>query len=116
MATYSALPRTLGYRCQLANPNSNPDPNPDPHPNPIPIPNPHPNPHLTLTLQVPADCWIEVGGERRAWKEGKLLLMDTSQQHATHNGHPNPNPKQNSNPNLNPMFTDTSQPHATHNG
>jgi aspartyl/asparaginyl beta-hydroxylase (cupin superfamily) len=39
-----------------------------------------------LGLQVPDGCWIEVGGERRSWQERKLLLMDTSQQHRTHNG------------------------------
>lgn len=39
-----------------------------------------------LGLQVPStDCWIEVGGERRSWEEGRLLLMDTTQTHRTEN-------------------------------
>lgn len=40
-----------------------------------------------LGLQVPShDCWIEVGGHRRAWCEGKLQLMDTTHSHQTFNG------------------------------
>lgn len=40
-----------------------------------------------LALMVPADgCWIEVGGERRSWSDGRLLLMDTTHTHHTHNG------------------------------
>ena len=40
-----------------------------------------------LGLQVPTgECWIDVGGERRRWEERRLLLMDTTQTHSTHNG------------------------------
>lgn len=42
-----------------------------------------------LGLQVPPEeeeCWIEVGGERRNWRERQLLLMDTTHVHSTHNG------------------------------
>jgi hypothetical protein len=42
--------------------------------------------HLGLQVPTGDDCWIEVGGERRRWQDGKLLLMDTTQTHRTHNG------------------------------
>ena len=38
-----------------------------------------------LGLQVPDGCWIEVGGERREWEEGKLITLDTSFSHSTLN-------------------------------
>jgi aspartate beta-hydroxylase len=38
-----------------------------------------------LGLQVPKGCWIEVGGERREWEEGKLITLDTSFSHSTCN-------------------------------
>lgn len=39
-----------------------------------------------LGLRVPSEgCWIEVGGERRHWKERSLLLMDTTFVHRTGN-------------------------------
>lgn len=38
-----------------------------------------------LGLQVPEDCWIEVGGQRRGWEEGKLTTLDTSFSHSTEN-------------------------------
>ena len=77
-----------------------PDPDPDPHQNVAcgfarqPAGSgiaPHCDGNLLgltahLGLQVPDGCWIEVGGQRRSWQEQKLLLMDTSQQHRTHNG------------------------------
>lgn len=30
-------------------------------------------------------CWIEVGGERRSWEEGKALILDTTFEHSTGN-------------------------------
>ena len=39
-----------------------------------------------LGLQVPTHgCWIEVGGERREWKDAELLVMDTTFVHRTSN-------------------------------
>lgn len=38
-----------------------------------------------LGLKVPKECWMEVGGERRSWEEGKLLTLDTSFLHSTGN-------------------------------
>jgi aspartate beta-hydroxylase len=38
-----------------------------------------------LGLKVPAECWIQVGEERRTWEEGKLLTLDTSFSHSTGN-------------------------------
>lgn len=38
-----------------------------------------------LGLDVPEDCWIEVGGQRRGWESGKLTTLDTSFQHSTSN-------------------------------
>lgn len=43
-----------------------------------------------LGLLVPEEgCWIEVGGERRVWEEGRLLLFDTTFTHSTGNDSPN---------------------------
>ena len=42
-----------------------------------------------LGLRVPSQaCWIEVGGETRTWREGELLLMDTTFTHRTRNDSP----------------------------
>lgn len=38
-----------------------------------------------LGLKVPEGCWIEVGGERKGWEEGKLTTLDTSFTHSTGN-------------------------------
>jgi len=42
-----------------------------------------------LGLRVPPGgketCWIECGGERKAWQEGKVIVLDTSFRHATAN-------------------------------
>ena len=38
-----------------------------------------------LGLQIPNDCWIQVGDERRGWQEGKLTTLDTSFSHSTGN-------------------------------
>lgn len=38
-----------------------------------------------LGLQIPDNCWIEVGGERKGWKTGKLTTLDTSFTHSTGN-------------------------------
>lgn len=38
-----------------------------------------------LGLKVPEGCWIEVGGERSGWSEGKLTTLDTSFVHSTGN-------------------------------
>jgi hypothetical protein len=38
-----------------------------------------------LGLKIPTECWIQVGAERRGWKEGKLTTLDTSFIHATNN-------------------------------
>jgi Aspartyl/Asparaginyl beta-hydroxylase len=38
-----------------------------------------------LGLKVPDGCWIEVGGERKGWEEGKLTTLDTSFTHSTGN-------------------------------
>lgn len=38
-----------------------------------------------LGLKIPSDCWIDVGGERRRWQEGKLTTLDTSFMHSTGN-------------------------------
>ena len=44
---------------------------------------------LHLGLRVPPGgvetCWIECGGERRAWSEGKAVVLDTSFGHETAN-------------------------------
>lgn len=43
--------------------------------------------HLGLSIPVVKgeSCWIEVGGERRGWQEGKLTTLDTSFTHCTGN-------------------------------
>jgi len=44
--------------------------------------------HLGLKIPKGEDgehCWIEVGGERRGWTEGKLTTLDTSFVHSTGN-------------------------------
>ena len=38
-----------------------------------------------LGLKVPEGCWIDVGGERKSWEEGKLTTLDTSFEHSTGN-------------------------------
>jgi aspartyl/asparaginyl beta-hydroxylase (cupin superfamily) len=38
-----------------------------------------------LGLKIPEGCWIDVGGERRGWQEGKLTTLDTSFTHSTGN-------------------------------
>jgi len=38
-----------------------------------------------LGVKIPKDCWMEVGGERRGWEEGKLTTIDTSFTHSTGN-------------------------------
>ena len=38
-----------------------------------------------LGLKIPEECWIEVGGQRQSWKEGKLTTIDTSFSHSTGN-------------------------------
>lgn len=42
-----------------------------------------------LGLRVPSGgkeaCWMECGGERRAWEEAKVLVLDTSFRHSTAN-------------------------------
>lgn len=44
--------------------------------------------HLGLSIPTALEngpCWIEVGGERRGWQEGKLTTLDTSFTHSTGN-------------------------------
>lgn len=36
-------------------------------------------------LKIPPDCWLQVGKEKRGWKEGKLTILDTSFVHSTGN-------------------------------
>lgn len=39
-----------------------------------------------LAVDVPEDqCWIRVGGETRYWKNGEMLIFDTSIYHSTRN-------------------------------
>ena len=38
-----------------------------------------------LGLKIPPDCWIEVGGQRQGWEQGKLTTLDTSFTHSTGN-------------------------------
>ena len=38
-----------------------------------------------LGLKIPKECWIEVGGIRQTWQEGKLTTLDTSFEHSTGN-------------------------------
>jgi aspartyl/asparaginyl beta-hydroxylase (cupin superfamily) len=39
-----------------------------------------------LPLIVPPGCWFRVGGETRAWEEGKTLIFDDSISHEAKNG------------------------------
>ena len=38
-----------------------------------------------LGLDIPKDCWIAVGGERREWQTNKAIVFDTSFTHETYN-------------------------------
>eukprot|EP00903_Cladosiphon_okamuranus_P006964 g6778.t1 len=38
-----------------------------------------------LGIDVPEDCWMRVGEEKRAWENGKALILDTSFEHETRN-------------------------------
>jgi len=38
-----------------------------------------------LGLKIPDDCWMQVGTEKRGWREGKLTTIDTSFSHSTGN-------------------------------
>jgi len=38
-----------------------------------------------LGLKIPDGCWMKVGEEVQAWKEGKLTIIDTSFTHSTSN-------------------------------
>ena len=44
--------------------------------------------HLGLSVPSPtsgSDCWISVAGEKRRWREGEVLVLDTSFHHETAN-------------------------------
>mmetsp|Transcript_12552 Transcript_12552/g.21229 ORF Transcript_12552/g.21229 Transcript_12552/m.21229 type:complete len:302 (-) Transcript_12552:140-1045(-) len=43
--------------------------------------------HLGLQVPLPeaGECWMEVGGERQRWEEGKCVVIDTSFSHETCN-------------------------------
>lgn len=41
--------------------------------------------HLGLVIPEGGQTWIEVGGERRAWREGRVMLFDTTFPHSTRN-------------------------------
>ncbi|MGI9229266.1 MAG: aspartyl/asparaginyl beta-hydroxylase domain-containing protein [Gammaproteobacteria bacterium] len=42
--------------------------------------------HLALIVPQPAaDCWIEVGGEKSSWSEGKCIVFDDTYQHRVEN-------------------------------
>lgn len=42
--------------------------------------------HLPLIVPGPgADCWIEVGGEKSAWEEGRCLVFDDTYKHRVEN-------------------------------
>lgn len=41
-------------------------------------------PH-TSGVDVPEDCWMRVGEEKRTWENGKALILDTSFEHETRN-------------------------------
>lgn len=54
--------------------------------------NPHTGPysgvlrlHLALDIPHPRRCWIDVGGERGYWKEGKCILFDDTYEHTAVN-------------------------------
>ncbi|CAM9509166.1 unnamed protein product, partial [Ectocarpus sp. 6 AP-2014] len=38
-----------------------------------------------LGVDVPEDCWMRVGEEKRSWENGKALILDTSFEHETRN-------------------------------
>eukprot|EP00904_Undaria_pinnatifida_P004273 jgi/Undpi1/13847/HiC_scaffold_9.g03498.m1 len=38
-----------------------------------------------LGVDVPEDCWMRVGEEKRTWENGKALVLDTSFEHETRN-------------------------------
>jgi hypothetical protein len=38
-----------------------------------------------LGLNIPEGCWLEVGGVKQGWQEGKLTTLDTSFVHSTTN-------------------------------
>ncbi|CAM9814716.1 unnamed protein product [Pylaiella littoralis] len=38
-----------------------------------------------LGVDVPEDCWMRVGEEKRTWENGKALILDTSFEHETRN-------------------------------
>ena len=45
--------------------------------------------HLGLIVPgTPDDCWIEVGGERGHWQEGKCIVFDDTYKHQVHNDTP----------------------------
>lgn len=45
--------------------------------------------HLGLVVPEPADqCWIEVGGERYSWREGRAVVFDDLYPHQVHNDTP----------------------------
>jgi len=45
--------------------------------------------HLGLVVPEPADqCWIEVGGERYSWREGRAVVFDDLYPHQVHNNTP----------------------------
>lgn len=41
--------------------------------------------HCPAGVDVPEDCWMRVGEEKRQWQNGKALVLDTSFQHETGN-------------------------------
>ena len=42
--------------------------------------------HLALIVPQPeADCWIEVGGEKRTWREGECIVFDDTYRHRVEN-------------------------------
>ena len=51
----------------------------------------------TLNLEPLNQCWISVGNERREWRNGEMLLFDTSLMHQAANEAdvrlPNPKPQ-----------------------
>lgn len=36
-------------------------------------------------VDVPEDCWMRVGEDKRVWENGKALVLDTSFEHETFN-------------------------------
>lgn len=39
-----------------------------------------------LALDIPDNCYLEVAGEKRTWREGELLVFDDNFLHSAHNG------------------------------